>query len=146
MNQTEFVQHVVLRQHSDTTCWCGCIGVRVRQVIFRTGEVPRQCWFSVRHQAKCRYTPGQVVDADSMFCFRVFRVHLDAERLVHQEDKRDGSRVRLHVQKKGVLHHQPSGGIETAQIIHLHQACPKSGPGANHGPRSDFIRPAASVL
>uniref|UniRef100_A0A673BF17 Uncharacterized protein n=1 Tax=Sphaeramia orbicularis TaxID=375764 RepID=A0A673BF17_9TELE len=28
---------------------------------------------------------------------------------------------------------------------YLH-ACPKSGPGANHGPRSDFIRPTASVL
>ncbi len=28
----------------------------------------------------------------------------------------------------------------------LHQMCPKSGPGTNHGTRSDFIWPAALVL
>ena len=66
------------------------------------------------------HTPGEVVDADSMSGFRLFGIHLDAELLVHQEDECDRSSVRLHVQETRVLHHQPTGGRKTTQVIHIH--------------------------
>ena len=43
-----------------------------------------------------------------MFGFCVFGVHLDGELFVHQQDEGDRSRVWLHVQQEGVLHHQPA--------------------------------------